>query len=742
MNVAVRSISEVAAVMPELAVMGMFGIGDSLHQRAVLRELMKTHSVTVQSFYTAMYHDLVAYGLKVVLRGRITPRIKDGGNRNGARSLPVAQARIGYTPEMIKRHGSILAAMYASVGLAMPEAPDFGLPVKEEWRRAARALMSGWSMRGKPLMVYRPVVLNKVWECPARSPDCEVYATLYRSIRDRFFVVSICDLTQGGERIVGPEVDVDVKLHRGEADFETLAGLFAEAALVFANPGFAPVLAQALGTPNVCVYGANESYRTTNSVGSHLAPTLAIEPIAPCECHARFCKCSKAIDMPTALEKVRAFVSKLDRGRQVDCIPDATRPDPRVLIFATTYVDTAQRLRLTYQWAALHKHLNPECDLLMVDSKSPLLWDEDGGPAPGLTKVDCPVYSFPENIGHLSRNGPGGPASKGRDGWGRAFCEGLNRAVLDGYDYAVHIEGDSLFRLPVMPIVRQMRSDGAKVASVPVEGTRRKEVGWVETGLMFFDCAYVRDTRFTDRYDWANRKQSPTPEKVIFNILGKDLKMMPWRAERGDKSQITVENVTNLDWVTHCHDRPAVYDRFVAAAKGEPVRLNFGCGTNRLEGWANYDAEIDITKRLPFFDAYADFILAEHVVEHVEYKQALAFMRECRRVLKPGGVARFAVPSIEKVWRNADAEYFAFVKRWAKQEGVRPAIDALLNCHGHKAPWTESLLLVTAFQAGFDTVKACEPGQSDVPDLQCVDGHGKVIGDKFNRIETIVCEAS
>jgi SAM-dependent methyltransferase len=235
---------------------------------------------------------------------------------------------------------------------------------------------------------------------------------------------------------------------------------------------------------------------------------------------------------------------------------------------------------------------------------------------------------------------------------------------------------------------------------------------------------------------------------------------MPWRAERGDKSQITVENVTRLHWVTHCHGRPAVTDRFfdvvmlesggvfsVSPAEARPVepakvKINFGCGTNRLDGWRNFDADLDISRRLPFPSDHADLILAEHVIEHVEYRQALAFMRECRRVLKPGGVARFAVPSIEKVWKNADAEYFAFAKRWAKAEGMRPAIQALLDCHGHKAPWTESLLLVTAFQAGFDTVTACQPLQSHVPELVGVEGHHRVIGEKFNAIETVVVEAS
>jgi len=235
-------------------------------------------------------------------------------------------------------------------------------------------------------------------------------------------------------------------------------------------------------------------------------------------------------------------------------------PQPRVLIFATTYVETANRLRLTHQWLDLHRHLNPHCDILIVDSNSPVA---------GLVTdrhADVTLFSFPDNIGHLLRNGPDGPSSKGRDGWGRAFCHGLNHAIAHGYDYVVHIEGDSLFRLPVLPIVHDMRSRDIKVASVPVVGTRINADGWVETGLMFFDVGYLKAIDFAARYDWPNRTQRPTPEAVVFEMLGQALVMMPWRAERGNRRQITLANVTELDWVTHCDGQPEIYDRFVSAA--------------------------------------------------------------------------------------------------------------------------------------------------------------------------------
>lgn len=172
------------------------------------------------------------------------------------------------------------------------------------------------------------------------------------------------------------------------------------------------------------------------------------------------------------------------------------------------------------------------------------------------------------------------------------------------------------------------------------------------------------------------------------------------------------------------------------------MKINLGCGNNYLDGWQNHDADVDITVRLPFADDSAQFIFAEHVVEHVTYDHALGFFRECRRVLRPGGVIRIAVPSIERIWREADDAYVRFVHSngWAPTPDKRGAILAILNCHGHKAPWTASLLEVSLYLAGFDDVKARDPGLSDHPELRGVEGHGKVISDKFNRIETVICE--
>lgn len=735
----------------------MWGVGDAIFHIAILNELAKRQpdTIWVKAYYPHLYRHIP--NIKMILQpseGRI--RFSTYCPTDAVEPVGLSMQHISYDPAAIKKHGSILAAQFASLGMQMPEKPDFRLPIPDEWDRMAQRWMSSWDMKGKPLMIVRPIILNKSWEAPARAPDPNAYHQLYEAIREKYFTVSFGRVIDNPPRnkwverewIVLPEPKVDVRLVKGELDFETLAALFKRARLVFGNAGFTPVLAQAVGTPNIVVYGGNESYRSVNCVGAHLAPTLPIEPDRPCDCHNRHHSCNKTITIGPALEKVMTFsAEQLAKNHHVPEYYTASEQKPRILIFQTTYVDSDHRERLIRNGMKLHRAINPDCDYLIVDSASPRQeWRQEILDRQGSSVV------FNDNVGHLSRGG--------RDGWGRAFCRGLEEAINGGYNYVVHIEGDSLFKRPVRPIVHDMHSLEYKSVSTPVVGTKRVEQGWVETGLMFFSVRYLKDIDFIKKYDWPHRKASPTPEKVVADILGKDCQLADWKAWRGDKNQITIDNlqVLDLDWVTHCWDNDAVYDKFVELnmAKGTiildelaKVKINLGCGTNKIKGWINHDQEVDITQRLPYRDGSVDFIFAEHVLEHVDYYKAVNFLRECHRILKPGGMIRLSVPSIEnlsKVDPQSDVgkRYVDFVhsRGWAPSKDLRGAMHALLYQHGHQAPWTQSLLMATLFFVGFKDTRVMLPGVSNIPELQGVEGHGRVIGEDFNRLESVIAEGT
>jgi hypothetical protein len=232
--------------------------------------------------------------------------------------------------------------------------------------------------------------------------------------------------------------------------------------------------------------------------------------------------------------------------------------DPRVLLFGTCYVDSEARVKLTVQWAELMLRLNADCDIWLIDSQSPLMPRLD----PRIR-----IFSFPDNIGHLSRRN----VTPGKDGWGRAFCKGLQLAIDGRFDFVAHIEADSLFRLSVLPICLRMRRDKIMAASIPVLSGARVIPQWVETGLMFFDVEFLRRSNFVSRYDWPNRRSRPTPEVVINRMLGPHLTMMPWRGMRQDKlPTISRHNIAEagFDWITHFHNDGAAYDKFLETVGG------------------------------------------------------------------------------------------------------------------------------------------------------------------------------
>jgi predicted SAM-dependent methyltransferase len=87
--------------------------------------------------------------------------------------------------------------------------------------------------------------------------------------------------------------------------------------------------------------------------------------------------------------------------------------------------------------------------------------------------------------------------------------------------------------------------------------------------------------------------------------------------------------------------------------------LNLGCGQRFHPAWINLDLKPthpsirawDVTRPLPFADESFDAVYHSHVLEHLPRDQAKAFLCECRRVLKPGGVLRLAIPNLEAIAR-------------------------------------------------------------------------------------------
>jgi len=117
------------------------------------------------------------------------------------------------------------------------------------------------------------------------------------------------------------------------------------------------------------------------------------------------------------------------------------------------------------------------------------------------------------------------------------------------------------------------------------------------------------------------------------------------------------------------------------------LRINIGCGQTPTRGWRNFDNSLslrlskvpalpnilrklgllegsqyqfiqfarennveygDATKGLAIQDASVDVVYSSHMLEHLDRNEAVRFLKEAFRLLRPGGIIRIAVPDIKK----------------------------------------------------------------------------------------------
>jgi predicted SAM-dependent methyltransferase len=167
-------------------------------------------------------------------------------------------------------------------------------------------------------------------------------------------------------------------------------------------------------------------------------------------------------------------------------------------------------------------------------------------------------------------------------------------------------------------------------------------------------------------------------------------------------------------------------------------KLHLACGTNVLPGWVNVDqidakdvVKHDLTRPLPLASATITFIFAEHFIEHITREQGLALVRECHRLLKPGGVLRISTPDIKKLI----AEYLSGqLDEWRDVQWLPATPCQLLNegmrQWGHQFVYDEAELITLLREGGFERVQSAAWRQSQHPELsgrECRPYHQEII---------------
>lgn len=91
------------------------------------------------------------------------------------------------------------------------------------------------------------------------------------------------------------------------------------------------------------------------------------------------------------------------------------------------------------------------------------------------------------------------------------------------------------------------------------------------------------------------------------------------------------------------------------------LRLNIGCGNDYREGYVNVDrsdaAKCDLIVnleegKLPYEDESVDYILCNHVLEHIN--NLIPLMNEFHRIIKPDGILHIEVPRAGSIshWKD------------------------------------------------------------------------------------------
>lgn len=254
---------------------GMRGLGDNLFQRPFIKALPKP--VYLDTPWPEIYSDIPGVHF---IRPQTTLRTQV---KNIARHADWVMPP-GRQPARHIRYGAegIINGMTASFGVAPGEFDLPPLPPSPE--------------QGK-YVVVRPATVRSEWRADTRNPDPEyIYRAAWEARLRGYKVISVADLQEGQEWLVGELSQAHVQYHKGELPVEQLLSLVANASAVIGGIGWLVPAALAAKVPAWIICGGQGGYNAPELITPKGQSNITFAvPDNFCRCRLKQHNCDKRI---------------------------------------------------------------------------------------------------------------------------------------------------------------------------------------------------------------------------------------------------------------------------------------------------------------------------------------------------------------------------------------------------------------------------------------------------------------
>jgi SAM-dependent methyltransferase len=155
----------------------------------------------------------------------------------------------------------------------------------------------------------------------------------------------------------------------------------------------------------------------------------------------------------------------------------------------------------------------------------------------------------------------------------------------------------------------------------------------------------------------------------------------------------------------------------MAITRESPHRLNWACGPTPAPGWFNSDRRSApglqhcglIQDGLPLADGAVDYAVSIHGLQDLSCLEVRTALQELRRVLRPEGVLRLALPDLERAlaaYARGDRAYFYIPDGDARTLSGKLIVQ--ITWYGSvRTPFTWEFARELLLDAGFAHVARC-----------------------------------